>query len=188
MKFLFDLFPVLIFFGVYLGTGDLFVATGVAIIATAAQVLFAWWRWGKVEPMLWISFLLIALLGGATLLFHDKTFILWKPTALYWAFALILGGAKLFKGRDLLRALMGNQMSLPDPVWTGVTLAWITFFVLMGLLNLFVAFSFSETVWVNFKTFGTLGLTLVFVVGQGLVLSRYLQDGEAESPAAVEEK
>ncbi|GAA5785433.1 septation protein A [Chitiniphilus shinanonensis] len=187
MKFLFDLFPVLVFFGVYFGSGDIFTATGVAIGASALQVLFAWWRWRKVEPMLLISFGLIVVLGGATLLFHNKTFIFWKPTALYWAFALVLGGAKLLKGRDLLRSVMGAQLSLPDPVWSRLTLAWIAFFIGMGLLNLYVAFSFSEAAWVNFKTFGTLGLTLAFVIGQGLMLARYMQD-EPVTESAGEEK
>ncbi|TJZ69028.1 septation protein A [Chitiniphilus eburneus] len=188
MKFLFDLFPVLVFFGVYFGSGDIFIATGVAIGASTLQVLYAWWRWRKVEPMLLISFALIVVLGGATLLLHNKTFILWKPTALYWAFALVLAGAKLLKGRDLLRSAMGAQLALPDPVWTRLTLAWIVFFVAMGVLNLYVAFSFTEATWVKFKTFGTLGLTLAFVIGQGLVLSRYLQDDEPVTESAGEEK
>ncbi|WP_148716355.1 septation protein A [Chitinolyticbacter meiyuanensis] len=182
MKFLFDLFPILIFFGVYIATKDLYVATGVAIAATALQVVFSWLRWRKVELTLWISFGLIAVLGGATLLLHDKTFILWKPTALYWAFALVLGVAKLWKGRDLIQVVMGQQLSLPAPIWSRVTWSFVTFFAVMGVINLFVAFSYSEETWVKFKTFGTLGLTLAFMVGVGLMLSRHLQDDAPTKP------
>ncbi|WP_255989798.1 septation protein A [Chitinolyticbacter albus] len=188
MKFLFDLFPILVFFGVYFATGDLYTATGVAIAATALQVAFSWLRWRKVEMMLWISFALIAVLGGATLLLHDKTFILWKPTALYWAFALVLGVGKLWKGRDLIRVVMGQQLSLPEPIWGRVTWAFVAFFAAMGVLNLYVAYSFSEAGWVKFKTFGTLGLTLAFMVGIGLMLSRHLQDEDVETKPLTEEK
>ncbi|XZG71392.1 septation protein A [Chitinibacteraceae bacterium HSL-7] len=180
MKFLFDLFPILAFFGVYLASGDLFTATGVAIGATVIQVIFSWWRWRKVETTLWISAGLMVVLGGATLLAHDKTFILWKPTVLYWVFALILGGVKLIKGRDVLRALMGDNMNMPAPIWSRVTWLFVAFFVAMGVLNLFVAFTYSEATWVNFKTFGTLALTAVFMVGIGLMISKHLQDAPEE--------
>ncbi|GLS03226.1 putative intracellular septation protein A [Chitiniphilus shinanonensis] len=188
MKFLFDLFPVLVFFGAYFGSGgDLFFATKVAMGASTIQVAFAWWRWRKVESMLLFSYALIMVLGGATLFFHKSAFMLWKPTALYWAFALVLAGAKLLKGRDLLRSVMGAQLLLPDQIWTRLTYAWIAFFVGMGFLNLYVAFSFTEATWVKFKLFGTLGLTLVFVIGQGLMLARYMQD-EPVTESAGEEK
>ncbi|WP_432720885.1 septation protein A [Jeongeupia wiesaeckerbachi] len=180
MKFLFDLFPILLFFGAYSITHDLFLATAVAIVTTGGQVVYSWIRWRKVEPTLWLSFGLVTVLGGATLLLHDKTFIFWKPTALYWVFSVLLLGAKWLRNQNLMQKLMGQQLQLPQPVWDKVNLAWALFFAAMGVLNLFVAFHFGEDIWVKFKLFGTLGLTLLFVLGQGLVLSRYLDEAAPE--------
>lgn len=174
MKFLFDLFPILLFFGAYSFTGSIYIATGTAIVATFAQVLYTWLRHRKVDTMLWVSLALITILGGATLLFHNKTFILWKPTALYWFFALALLGTKALKNINLIEKMMGSQLSLPDPVWQRLMFAWAAFFAFMGVLNLFVAFQFSEDLWVKFKVFGTLALTLLFVVLQSLYLSRHI--------------
>ncbi len=176
MKLLFDLFPVILFFGAYSISGDIFTATAVAIVATFAQVAYSWLRHRKVDTMLWVSLTIITVMGGATLLLHDKTFILWKPTALYWFFALALVGAHWLRGINLMQKLMGAQMVLPTAVWTRLLFAWALFFVVMGLINLFVAFTYSEAIWVKFKLFGTLGLTFVFAIAQGLYLSRHLEN------------
>lgn len=147
-------------------------------MASTVQVIWALIKWRKVEPMLLLSFALVAVFfGGATLYFHSDTFIKWKPTALYWLFAIILLGAKVFQGRNLMKSMMGQNMELPEPIWTNLNLAWVAFFAAMGALNIWVFLTFSQEAWVNFKVFfGTLVLTLVFVVAQGLVLSRYLVD------------
>ena len=175
MKLLFDLFPVIVFFVAYKVAG-IYIATGVAIAATIAQIAWVKLRHGKVDKMLWISFGIIAVMGGATLLFHDPTFIKWKPTVLYWAFAAVLVGAEFLFKRNLIRAMMEQQITLPDPVWTRLSLSWAAFFVLMGMANLYVAYNFSENTWVNFKLFGGLGLMLAFVVAQGLFLARFVDD------------
>lgn len=175
MKFLFDLFPILLFFGAYSITHDIFTATATAIGATFAQVIYCLIRHRKVDTMLWISLVLITVLGGATLLLHNKTFILWKPTVLYWVFALTLLGGQWLKNVNLIEKLMGEQIRLPRLIWTRLMLAWVVFFAAMGILNLFVAFSFSEALWVKFKVFGTLSLTLVFIVAQGFYISRHAE-------------
>jgi len=177
MKFLFDLFPVILFFAAY-KFSDIYVATGVAIVATLAQVAWVHFRHGKVDKMLWISLGLIVVFGGMTLLLHDPTFIKWKPTILYWLFAtVLLGSAWLFR-KNLIRAMMESQVSLPEPVWGHLNLAWSGFFAGMGVLNLYVAYNFSESDWVNFKLFGGMGLMLVFIVAQGLLLAKYIEDKE----------
>jgi len=174
MKFLFDLFPVALFFVAIL-VWDIFVATGVAIGATVVQVSYLLARGRKVEPMLWASLAIILVFGGLTLYLRDKTFILWKPTVLYWLFAAVLAGSSLL-GRNLIRALLSDQMRLPEPIWHKLNWAWVGFFVFMGFANLYVAFSFSEKVWASFKLFGGMGLMFLFVVAQSLVLARYMQD------------
>ena len=174
MKFLFDFFPVILFF-VAFKVADIYVATGVAIAATFAQVAWLKIRNRKIEPMLWASLAIIAVFGGATLLLQDETFIKWKPTVLYWLFGLVLAGAAL-AGRNLIRVMLSQQMQLPDPVWARLNLSWIGFFALMGALNLYVAYNFSTDNWVNFKLFGGMGLMLLFVLAQAVVLSRFVEE------------
>lgn len=199
MKFLFDLLPVLLFFAAYkfaggspdashalatrlLGDGiavsqaPILIATAVAIIATLGQVFWLIVRGRKVDTMLWISLAIIVVFGGATLFFHDATFIKWKPTVLYWLFALTLAGSALFMKRNLIRALMKDQVQLPEPVWARLNLSWIAFFAVMGILNLYVAYNYSEDTWVSFKLYGGMGLMFLFVLGQGLMLSRHIEE------------
>ncbi len=175
MKFLFDLFPVILFFAAFKAF-DIYVATGVAIAATFAQIGWLLARGRKVDAMLWVSLAIIVLFGGATLLLHDETFIKWKPTVLYWLFAATLAGGTLFMKKNLIRSLLAEQMELPDAAWNKMNWSWIGFFVFMGIANLVVAFNFSTDTWVNFKLFGGLGLTLLFALLQGLVLSRYFEE------------
>jgi intracellular septation protein len=174
MKFLFDLFPVILFFAAF-QVWDIYVATGVAIAATFAQIGWLVLRKKKIDPMLWASLAIIVVFGGLTLFLRDKTFIQWKPTVLYWLFAAVLAGAAL-TGRNLIRAMMSKQIALPEPLWAKLNWSWVGFFAFMGAANLFVAYNFSESAWVNFKLFGGLGLMLLFVLAQGLVLSRYAED------------
>lgn len=199
MKILFDLLPVILFFAAYkfaghdpqsahelasrvFGSGietaqaPILIATAVAILATMGQIAWVWLRHRKVDTMLWISLAIIVVFGGATLLFHNPTFIKWKPTALYWLFAGVLAGAELLFRRNLIRRMLEAQVRLPDQVWGRLNHAWAAFFFMMGCLNLYVAYSFSEEAWVNFKLFGGMGLMLLFVVGQGFYLSKHIQE------------
>ncbi|MGE0314956.1 MAG: septation protein A [Lautropia sp.] len=173
-KLLFDLFPIILFFAAF-KFFDIYVATGVAIAATIGQIAWLKLRNRKVDTMQWISLVVIVVFGGLTLFLHDETFIKWKPTILYWAFGATILGARLF-GRNLIRTLMGQQIALPDAVWDRLALAWIAFFGAMGALNLWVAYGFSTDQWVNFKLFGTLGLTVVFILAQGVYLSRHVKE------------
>lgn len=175
MKFLFDLFPVILFF-IAFKTSGIYTATAVAIGATFAQIGWVWFRHRKVETMLWVSLGIITVFGGMTLLLHDETFIKWKPTVLYWAFAGILGSGLLFFRKNLIRSLLADKLELPEIAWRQLTLSWIGFFVFMGAANLFVAYNFSTDDWVNFKLFGGIGFMLVFVIAQGLLLSKYIEE------------
>ena len=179
MKFLFDLFPVILFFIAFKYEG-IFVATGIAIAATFAQIGWMWFRHRKVDTMLWISLAIITVFGGMTLLFHNEIFIKWKPTVLYWAFASGLSVSTLFFGKNLIRSLLGAQMELPEPVWRTLNWSWVAFFLVMGAINLAVAFALglSTDAWVNFKMFGGIGLTLAFALGQGVYLSKHIKEKE----------
>jgi intracellular septation protein len=201
VKILFDLFPIILFFVAYqfgashpadasawlaaLGItleGDakpgVYLATVVAIAATFMQIAWAWIKYRKIDTMLWVSLALIVVFGGATLLLHDETFIKWKPTVLYWLFALSLGLAPMLFERNLIRLMMEKNVTLPDAIWTRLNLAWAAFFTLMGIANLWVAMHYSTDAWVNFKMFGSLGLMVLFIFGQTLYLSRHIKEEE----------
>lgn len=210
MKILLDFLPILLFFvtfkyadghkdwaaafatehlgfvvaGGKVGTDEapVLMATVVVVVATMLQVAWLKARGRKVDLMLWVSLVLVVVLGGLTVWLHSDTFIKWKPTLLYWAMGIALWVGQSLLGRNLLRLLMGEQLTLPDAVWRRLNLAWIAFFAAMGMLNLWVAYSFSTDAWVNFKLFGSLGLMLVFTVAQGLYLSRYLHDDPPAGP------
>jgi intracellular septation protein len=176
MKFLFDLFPVLLFVATYMLSESIYVATAVIIPATIAQVIYARVRFGKVDRMLWASLILIVVMGDLTLALQDKRFIMWKPTLLYWLFATVLVLSPLVSGTNLMRAILGKELSAPDHIWSRLNLSWVLFFALMGGLNLYVAHNFSEAFWVQFKLWGGLGLMLVFVIAQAAILSRFVTE------------
>ena len=200
MKLLFDLFPVILFFitfkyseknpeaaagwvatllgsaAVDIKQAPILLATIVVIVATVAQIAWVHFRHGKVDKMLWVSLVLVVVFGGMTLIFQDETFIKWKPTILYWVFAGSMAFAALVLKKNPIKAMLGEQLTLPEPVWGKINLSWIAFFLFMGVLNLVVAFNFSTDTWVNFKLFGGMGLLLVFVLGQGLMLSKYVEE------------
>jgi intracellular septation protein len=180
MKLLLDFFPIALFFVAFKLWG-IYVATGVAIVATVAQIAWVRYSTGKVEPMQWLSLGIIVIFGGATILAHDETFIKWKPTVLYWLMGGSLAVGLLGFRKNLLKSVMGAQLELPESAWRAMTWSWVVFFAVMGVLNLWVAFHFDTATWVNFKLFGGLGLMAVFVIGQALFLGRYMKDGK-EAP------
>jgi len=175
MKFISDLFPVLLFFGAYSLNRNIYLATSVAIAASVLQVGWLLVRRRKIDIMQWVSLVLIVVFGGATLLLHNKHFIMWKPTVLYWLMGVALIISQRM-GKNGLRVLMGKQLTLPDALWHKLSFAWASFFILVGGLNLLVAYYCSEDVWVKFKLFGVVGLLVVFAIAQSLVLAKYIQE------------
>ena len=182
MKILFDFFPVLAFFIAYYLPEDrsqaIYIATAVAIIAATIQVAAYWLIKKRVEKMHIITFVIILVLGGATLLLQDKRFFMWKPTAVNWLLALAFIGSEFIGKKPMIQHMMDHAISVPGHVWKILNRSWILFFILMGILNLYVAYTFSENIWVNFKLFGMLGITLIFAVGQAFYMSRYITEIE----------
>ena len=177
MKLLVDLFPVILFFIAY-KTHDIYVATAVAIAAAAAQVLYHRIAHGKVENMHWITLGVLIVFGGLTLAFRDPTFIKWKPTIVNWIFAAAFLGSQIFMERGLLQRMMDHAVSMPADAWNKLNYTWVTFFTALGFINLYVAYNFSEETWVNFKLFGFMGLTLVFMLAQGFYLAKHMKQEE----------
>ena len=202
MKIFLDFLPLLLFFGVgkyadnnadwaarfatehfgFLVSGGVvgteessaLLATIVVIIATGVQIAWLLSSGRKVDMMLWVTFALVVVLGGATIWFHNATFIKWKPSVLYWAMGLAFWVSQTFFRKNLLQTLIGEQLQLPAPVWRRLNVAWITFFTLLGLLNLYVAYTFTTSTWFTFKAFGVTGLMLVFMLAQGLYISKHM--------------
>src|SRR5690606_17952275 len=176
-KFLFDLFPLILFF-VAFKFSDIFTATVVAIAAGVGQFIWLKVTGKAIGATHWINLTVIVVFGGATLFFQNDAFIKWKPTVLYWLFATILVGGKWFFGRNLMQKLMGTQVAMPAAAWDKLNYSWAAFFVLSGSLNLYVAFSgaFTEAQWVNFKVFGLMALLLLFVIAQSIWLGKHMKD------------
>ncbi|HLP69919.1 MAG TPA: septation protein A, partial [Rhizobium sp.] len=147
------------------------LATVVVMVATLAQAAILKLRGRKIDLMLWISLALVVVLGGATIWFHNETFIKWKPTGLYWAMALVLWIAQAAFGKNLIQTMLSAELQLPDAVWLKLNRAWVLFFAAMGVANLYVAYHFSTSAWANFKVFGVTGLIVLFTLAQGLYLS-----------------
>ncbi|MDQ7015893.1 MAG: septation protein A [Gammaproteobacteria bacterium] len=216
MKFLYDFFPILLFFIAYKLEG-IYTATVVAIVASCIQVGFYWFRHRRFENMHLISFGIILTMGTLTLLLHDKAFIMWKPTLINWLFAVAFFGSQFIGKKSLIQRMLGSQLKLPAPVWKRLNGLWIGFFLLSGAANLYFAQDYAaaeralltampeiqqaqidklecesgysdttrnlcevardkEALWVNFKLFGLLGLTFIFIIGQAVYLTRYIEE------------
>ena len=201
MKFLFDLFPIILFFitlkvaekasGASLILGKILTSIGIlttvkaslvpimlatiaVIIGSIIQIIWAKLHYKKVDKSLWLSALLVIVLGGMTLYFQNDAFIKWKPTLLYWTFATVLIGANIFTKKNLIKDMMGKEISLPEAIWEKLNVAWAIFFSALGALNIFVAFNYSIDTWANFKLFGTMGLMFIFIIGQSFAINKYI--------------
>jgi intracellular septation protein len=179
MKFFFDLFPVLLFF-VAFKAYDIFVATAVAIVATMAQIGWLRFRQHQIDKMMWINLAIIVVFGGATLISQDETFIKWKPTVFYWLMATALIVSNQFFRKNLIQLMLEKQVQLPSIIWNKLNLSWVGFFLLMGCLNLYVAFNFSVDSWVTFKLFGSTGLMLIFIILQVMMLGKHIKEAAPE--------
>lgn len=175
MKLLTDFLPIILFFVAY-KMADIYTATVVAIIATAAQIAWLRYKTGRVEAMQWLSLGLIVVFGGATLLAQNEDFIKWKPTVLYALMGGALLAGQIIWKKNLMQKLLGSQIQMPEHAWRVLNFSWAGFFVLMAVLNIWVAYTFDTDAWVNFKMFGGLGLMVVFVIIQALYMSRFMQD------------
>lgn len=189
MKLFTDFLPIILFFiaykfggGTYTFNGQeyqvegIYAATAVMMVATLIQVALSWLIHRKVEKQHSVTLILVLVLGGATIWLQNPEFVMWKPTAVNWLFALAFIGARVFTDKTLLERLLASHLQLPTAVWSRLNMAWIVFFIFSGILNIYIAYWYSEETWVNFKLFGSLAITLVFIIGQALYLSRHIKE------------
>ncbi len=158
---------------------DIYTATAVLIVACAIQTFGHRIIKGRFENAHLITLILVALFGGLTLFLQDDVFIKWKPTAINWLFAIVFIGSRFIGEKPVIERMMGANIVLPSTVWTKLNLAWALFFIVLGALNLYVAFSFDTDTWVNFKLFGLMGLTFIFIIAQSFYLMPYIKENEA---------
>ncbi|MCH9673908.1 MAG: septation protein A [Gammaproteobacteria bacterium] len=189
-KLLFDFFPIILFFVAYklpsheTPTEGVIFATGVAIVANLIQVIYSKLRFGHVEKMQLVTLGLFVVMGGLTIYFEDEAFIKWKPTVVNWLFGLVFLGSQVVGKQPLVQRLMGKQLELPDPVWSRLNFLWVLFFIFSGAANLYVVFNYDTDTWVDFKLFGLLGITVVFVIIQTIYVMRHLKEEDAASPSS----
>lgn len=181
MQLLFDFFPIIVFFGVFKFYG-MYAATAAIIVAMALQIAAQWLREGKVSKMLLVSGIAVAIFGSATLLLHNPLFIQWKPTIVYWVFAALLIGSRYIGEKTMIERIMGHAIELPMTMWRQLNLIWFANFSILGAANLYVVYNYDQNTWVNFKLFGTLGLTLVTVIAQAIwIATQTSSDRQEES-------
>ncbi|OGT21181.1 MAG: septation protein A [Gammaproteobacteria bacterium RIFCSPHIGHO2_02_FULL_42_13] len=177
MNIILDIFPIIIFFAVYKFYG-IYAATGAAIIISFSQLLYYLVRYRTFKPLQLITFMIIFFFGGTTLLLHNPIYIKWKPSVIYWIFALIFLCSQLIYKKPFIQTVMGKNIRLSKNLWPQLNISWILFFTLMGILNLYVAYHYDTNTWVNFKLFGILGATFVFTIVQTIYISRFIIDDE----------
>lgn len=182
MKFLFETFPVIIFF-VAFKVFDIYVATFAAMAASIAQIGFLLAAKRKVDSMQWVGLALITIFGGLTIGLKDENFIKLKPTILYWLFAGTLFFSTIVFKKNLIKKAMSDKIQLKpefkDRQWNQLNVSWILFFIAMGALNLLIAHQFSSDTWTNFKL-GSIGILFVFVILQGVWLGKYIQEEDSK--------
>lgn len=173
MRFLIDFFPIALFVGAY-KLGDIYSATAVLMVATLVQTGIIYAIDKKLQTLQKVTLLLVLVFGALTLLLHDERFIKWKPTVLYASMAIVLAAALWIWKKNFLQILLGSQLSLPPEVWARLTALWVAYFLFMAGINAYVAAFYSTEDWVNFKLWGYI-FPVVFIVGQGLYIARYLK-------------
>lgn len=175
MKFLFEMFPIILFFTAYKFKG-IYVATSVAIAASILQIAYAYIKNKKVEKPMIISLAVIVVFGGLTLLVHNEMFIKWKPTVLYGIFSAALLIGRYMFDKNFIRLMLQKQIELPENIWDRLNNSWAVFFAAVGGLNLYIVYNYSTSVWVNFKLFGVLGCMILFVIIQSAILAPHIKD------------
>jgi intracellular septation protein len=174
MRLLLDFFPIALFVGAY-KYYDIYTATAVLMVATVLQTVLIYGLDKRLQTMQKVTLVLVLVFGALTLALHDERFIKWKPTVLYSSMAVVLAAALWLWKKNFLQIMLGNQLKLPSPVWSRLTVAWVAYFLFMAAINGYVAAYYSTEDWVNFKLWGYI-FPVVFIVAQGIYVARHLKD------------
>jgi intracellular septation protein len=196
MKFLFDFFPAILFYIVYKYSGDftslyqtaipetqgMVNGVFVMILATILQLAYNWFRHNKIEKMHVVTLVLVVVFGGITIYLEDPVYLFWKVSIINWLFALVFAGSHFFGEHTIIKRMMSHAITLPDKIWTRLSIMWILFFSVVGFINLAVAYSVNFDSWMDFKLFGLMGMTISFIIIQAIYLSRHAQEQLEKAP------
>lgn len=186
MKQFFEFIPLVIFFIIYKMV-DIYAATGSLIVTTGLLLAYNYFKNGKVEKMQVITFVMVSIFGTLTLILHDDVFIKWKVTAVYILFSIGLLISRYAFNKNFIKQMLGKEIVLPQAVWDNLNMAWSIFFMILGIINIYIAFNFPLEVWVNFKVFWLLGITFGFTILSGLYIYKYLPKNKKETPTKKSE-
>ena len=194
MKQIFELIPLILFFIAFKMDGEtysllnfsytfdgIYSATAILMAATAIQVVLTRMITGKVEKQLLWLFGIIVVAGSATLILRNDIFIMWKPTVFNWGLALVLLAGMLLGKKSLLEKMLGQQIELPATAWLRLNQLWIANFSIVGSLNLYVAYNFSQAAWVNYKLYSSIGFTVVLMIITMIIVVPHIKDKAEES-------
>ena len=213
MKFLLDFFPVVLFFIVYKFYGDLppqlvdsanhlpfvsvdpkepkdaiYFSTLTLILATIVQNISHWFVFKKLEKMHVISLGILIVFGSMTLAFKDPLFIKWKVSIFNWVFATVIIGSQFIGKKTLIERMMAHAIEVPKNIWRNINFTWGIFFTFVGVVNIYIAYNYSEETWVDFKLFGVIGMTIVFMIAQGIYLAKHAVIDEDDKPDSENKK
>lgn len=188
MKIVLDFFSLILFFAAFYISGDIRVATIVAVVAGVAQAIFVYAREKKLEPVQIGATALIVVFGSLTILLKDPIYIKWKATLVYLLFAAafaVTGRLRKDK-KNALQLLIGGEIQMDPGVWRRLNAAWMIFFLFLAGMNLFVVYNWpgDDKLWVNYKTFGVMGFFVLFALGQGFYIARNMDRSRLESAIA----
>ena len=171
MKFLFDLFPVVLFF-IFYKIYDIYIATAALMAATYIQIILLYLFKKKIEKMIIFTAIVLTVFGGMTLFFQSNVFIMWKPSIIYWVFGLVILVANKFYNKNLIQMSLGTQVELKKQYWQNLSCSTALFFIFLGFLNIYIAQNFSEDTWVNFKLFGMTALLFLYIISITIYISK----------------
>jgi intracellular septation protein len=182
MKFLNDYFSILCFFITWMITKSIYTATAVGMASSGLQLAVLGVKYRQFKPIRWtaITFLFWLVFGGLTLIFHNQKFIQWKPSILYWCFGIAFLVSQYWNGSTLYEKMLQGKIKLPPEIWRKLNMSWVIFFALMGVLNLIVVYEFSLKIWIYYKIFGTIVITLLFAIGQAIYLNKHMHHEKIE--------
>lgn len=189
-----ELIPIALFFITYSLNGDswqianytltfngIYTATAVLMITTIIQVLFTWLITKKVEKRLWLLLVVILVTGSLTLTLQNKIFIQWKPTIFNWILALVfIGSQYIGDKKTLMQRMLGSQINLPANIWHRLSNVWVIYFIIVGILNLIVAYEYNESFWVSYKLYSSIGFTIFISIITALMIMPYLTEDSAK--------
>ncbi len=174
-----DFFSVFLFFIAFKIYG-IYVATTVGIITSGLQAIIYRFLKKQWDYKQIITFAIFAVFGSMTLYFHNPIFVKWKPTIIFWIFAIIILFSHFFMQKTIMQRLLESAFEKHQPsaheIWKHLNVAWALFFITLGSINLYIAYHYSNDAWVNFKFYGILGAIFFFSVLQSLYLAKHMQE------------